>query len=191
MELNPYVLARAQERCPEDVDLVRGDATTLPVADNAFDAAVCVQVLEYIEDLAGALTELHRVLEADGRAVVYATDWDSLIWMASDTERADRVLDVWDNHCAHPRLGSELRSVFQSIPFEVVDITAFPIVFKELRQDSFVQYLLEFIREFAASELGTKTAQAWENDLRARDRQGETFFSLCQYSYLINPTQET
>jgi ubiquinone/menaquinone biosynthesis C-methylase UbiE len=189
VELNSLMLTRARERCPTAVSLLHGDATTLPIADGAFDAAVSVQVYEYIDDLTDALAELHRVLDDDGRAVVYATDWDSLIWKASDSERADRVLDVWDGHCVHPRLGSDLRSVFQSAPFEVVDITGFPIVLTELGRNSFAQYLLEFIREFAATELTAETTQAWADDLRTRDRNGETFFSLCQYSYLVTPVE--
>ena len=38
-----------------------------------------MQVYEYVDDLTAALAELYRVLDADGRAVVYATDWDSLV----------------------------------------------------------------------------------------------------------------
>jgi ubiquinone/menaquinone biosynthesis C-methylase UbiE len=54
-----------------------------------------VPVYEYVDDLNAALAELYRVLDSDGRAVVYATDWDSLVWHASNRERAARVLDAW------------------------------------------------------------------------------------------------
>lgn len=154
IDSNPIMLARARERCPDNIPLLRGDATTLPVTDDAFDVAVSVQVYEYIDDLDTALTELHRILNSDGRAVVYATDWNSLVWHAENQERADRVLDVWNDHCARPHLGSKLRSALKSAPFAIADITPHPILFTDLRQDSFAYYLLESIREFVAPRLG-------------------------------------
>jgi ubiquinone/menaquinone biosynthesis C-methylase UbiE len=187
IDVNPVMLSRARERCPGDVSLLRADATHLPVEDGTFDAAVSVQVYEYIEDLNDALAELRRVLDEDGRAVVYATDWDSLVWHATDAERAKRVLDVWDDHCVHPRLGSELQAILQSSGFAVKNVTAFPIVLTELGENTFAHHLLEFVREFVSPHLGSETAQAWTDDLRSLDHRGETFFSLCQYSYLVEP----
>jgi len=189
VDRHPVMLARARERCPDNVSLLRGGATTLPVADGAFDATVSVQVYEYIEDFTATLLELHRVLAADGKAIVYATDWESLIRSAGDAD-PDRVLDVWNTHCVHPRLGSELRVVLQSAPFMIEDIVAFLIVLKQLGEDLFPQYRLEFIRGFVAPALGDDTTQAWADDLRARDKRDEMFFSLCQYSYLVTPTRE-
>lgn len=181
------MLARARERCPNDISLLRGDASALPVADSTFDAAVSVQVYEYIENLSTALTELHRVLKADGRAVVYATDWDSLIWYVNDQERADRVLTAWNDHCAYPRLGSKLRTVLESSEFAIADITPYTILLTELGRDSYAHYLLESIRESVTPRVGEEPAQNWEEDLRTRDQRAESFFSLTQFSYLIKP----
>jgi ubiquinone/menaquinone biosynthesis C-methylase UbiE len=188
VDSNPMMLARARKRCSNDVSLLQGDATNLPVAEDAFDTALSVQVYEYVDDLTAALAELYRVLGADGRAVVYATDWDSLVWHAGNRERAARVLDAWNDHCARPRLGSELSPALRSASFEAVDVTAYPIVLTELGRDSYAHYLLESIREFVVAEVGEETARAWADDLRALDRRGETFFSLCQFCYLVEPT---
>jgi ubiquinone/menaquinone biosynthesis C-methylase UbiE len=187
IDVNPVMLARAQERCPSGLSLLRADATNLPFNDGTFEAAVSVQVYEYIEDLNGALAELYRVLNEDGRAVVYATDWDSLIWQSTDAERAERVLDVWDDHCVHPRLGSELHAVLQTSRFAVENVTTFPIVLTELGENTFAHHLLEFVREFVSPHLGSETTEAWADDLRSLDHQGDTFFFLSQYSYLIKP----
>lgn len=187
VDVNPIMLTRARERCSGEVSLLRGTATNLPVEDGVFDAAVSVQVYEYIEDVAGALVELHRILDDDGRAIIYATDWDSLIWRTSDAERTEQVLEVWDGHCVHPRLGSELQAVLQSSPFTIESVTAFPIVLTDLGEDSFAHHLLEFVREFVTQRHESETAEMWADDLRTLDRRGETFFSLCQYSYLVKP----
>ena len=185
VDVNPMMLARTRERCSGEVALLRGTATDLPVEDGSFDVAVSVQVYEYIEDVADALVELHRVLDDDEGALVYATDWDSLIWRAGDDARAERVLEIWDDHCVHPNLGSELQAVLHSSPFTIENVTLFPIVLTDLGEDSFAHHLLEFIREFVSQHLESETAQKWADDVRTLDRRGETFFSLCQYSYLI------
>ncbi len=49
---------------------VRGDLTALPFAGESFDTAVCIHVLEHVEDDLGAMTELYRVTKPDGRVIV-------------------------------------------------------------------------------------------------------------------------
>jgi ubiquinone/menaquinone biosynthesis C-methylase UbiE len=73
----------------------RGDALSLPVADDSFDAAVSTQVLEYVEDVAGALREAHRALRPGGRLLVLDTDWDSIVWHSAEPDRMRRVLAAW------------------------------------------------------------------------------------------------
>jgi SAM-dependent methyltransferase len=64
-----------------DHPVMRGDLAGLPLPDEAFDAAVCAEVLEHIDDDAAALAELARVLRPGGVLVVtvpanpYRYDW--------------------------------------------------------------------------------------------------------------------
>jgi ubiquinone/menaquinone biosynthesis C-methylase UbiE len=66
--------------------------TALPVPDTGFDAALSVQVLEYVTDPDAALAELHRVLRPGGRLVVWDVDWATVSLHSSDAARTDRVL---------------------------------------------------------------------------------------------------
>jgi ubiquinone/menaquinone biosynthesis C-methylase UbiE len=50
--------------------LVRGDMRLLPFHDNAFDKAVSVTAIEFIEDARGAIRELFRVTRPGGYIVV-------------------------------------------------------------------------------------------------------------------------
>ncbi len=74
------------------------EATTLPVLDGTFDAAVSVQVLEYVPDVAAALAEIHRVLRPGGRIVIWDVDWATVSWHTADHARMRRMLDAWDHH---------------------------------------------------------------------------------------------
>lgn len=188
VDSSPAMLAVAREQCPDSVPLAKGDATSLPVEYETFDAAVSVQVYEYVNDLDAALSELHRVLKPTGKGVVYATDWESLVWRAENEARADRVLEAWAEHCPRPRLGSALTPELRSASFEVTEVTPYTIFLTELGQESFAHYLLESIRDFVTPRLGTDVTNQWTEELRTRDRRGESFFSLTQFCYLIEPS---
>src|SRR5688572_13310165 len=100
------MLALARRRCADapQVRLEIADAIALPADDASFDAAVSVQVYEYIAEAGVALTELHRVLRPGGRAAVVSSDWTSVVWQAGDEGRMRRILDAFSEHCAHQEL---------------------------------------------------------------------------------------
>ena len=65
------MVALARERLGEDADVHVADlAEPLPFADDEFDLAVASLVLHYLEDWAGPLAELRRVLKPGGRLIV-------------------------------------------------------------------------------------------------------------------------
>ncbi|HEX9340282.1 MAG TPA: class I SAM-dependent methyltransferase [Thermoplasmata archaeon] len=60
-------------RIRDPVEWVVGDATSLPVRDSTFDAALCVAVLHHLpsrDDRLASLAEVRRVLRPSGRAFV-------------------------------------------------------------------------------------------------------------------------
>jgi SAM-dependent methyltransferase len=59
-----------REFVPENVVLVRGDATALPFRDASFDALCCFAALHLFADPFAALDEMRRVLEPGGRIAV-------------------------------------------------------------------------------------------------------------------------
>jgi SAM-dependent methyltransferase len=182
------MLDLAAERCErhDQVTLEAGDATDLPVESEAFDAAVSVQVFEYVEGLDAALAELARVLRPGGRAVVYATDWDSLVWLAADRDRIRRIEAAWESHCARPHLGSRLRAPLRDAGLAVGAIEPFTLCETEL-EDSFAGYMRGMIRSYVADHdaYDAATAEGWADDLRERDEADETLFSLTAFAYAV------
>ena len=93
MDISPDMNSIASERIAaaglgDRVDVFEGDATALVFADATFDAAVSMQVIEYLAEPDAALHQLVRVLRPGGRLVIIDTDWDSLVWAATDRRRA-------------------------------------------------------------------------------------------------------
>ena len=86
LDVSPTMLAVAAKRSEgkPNVAFHEADATALPVGDGEFDAALCVQVLEYVPDPSAALRELHRALRPGGRVLVWDVDWATVSWHSSD-----------------------------------------------------------------------------------------------------------
>jgi len=67
-EPDPALRGRLQERAAATtVDVVAGGVPGLPFEDGSFDTVVCTLVLCTVEDLPGAVAEIHRLLAVDGQ----------------------------------------------------------------------------------------------------------------------------
>jgi SAM-dependent methyltransferase len=77
-------------RADRYVGVLRGDATRLPFADDAFDAVVSSEVLEHIPNDVGAISELVRVLRPGGVFAATVPSWlpEKVNWMLSDDYHA-------------------------------------------------------------------------------------------------------
>ena len=59
---------------------------SLPFADEAFDAAVCQNVVECLRDPHALLAEVARILGRDGHLLLGHSDFDTLVFSATDVE---------------------------------------------------------------------------------------------------------
>ncbi|GCF12383.1 hypothetical protein Harman_03180 [Haloarcula mannanilytica] len=183
------MLDLARQRCAPlpQVTLSQGNAVALPVANESVDAAVAVQVFEYLETVDSAISELARVLRPGGAAVVCDADFATLVWRSPNPERMGRVLDAFDDHCPQPRLGSRLTPHLREAGLEVDRVEPNAIVNTELDEATFAYHLMQFIEDYAADhdDVGPTVAEAWADDLREQAAAEETFFSFTQYCYLV------
>jgi ubiquinone/menaquinone biosynthesis C-methylase UbiE len=168
------------------VRIDEGDALQLPYADGTFDAAVSVQVYEYVADMPRALTELRRVLRPGGRALIVDTDWDSLVWHTHDRELHRRVTAAWDQHLVHPHLPTVLARLLRDAGFTVTAQHVHVLFNSELNDDAFSARSMRSIAEYVAGLEGVTESDVadWLADLQARNDAGEYFFSLNRYAVM-------
>jgi arsenite methyltransferase len=181
------MLALAARRCAghENVELREGDVAALPVEDASFDAALSVQVQEYIGDVAAALAELYRVLRPEGRALVYDIDWATLSIHSEDEARTERVLHAWDEHLAHPSLPRTLAPRLRAAGFEDVRASGHSFVTLALDPETYGGAMVPFIGEFVPGRrgVGEEEARAWVAEQRELGDRGEFYFAITQFCF--------
>jgi SAM-dependent methyltransferase len=191
IDLSDAMLALGQRRCANiegtgRLSFLKADATALPFPDAAFDAAVSIQVYEYVANLPKALAELYRVLRPGGRALVLDTDWDSIVWHADDPERMGRLLDAWRARFADPHLPRTLGHQLRAAGFQVSHPEALVLLNPEYDANTYSVANGEIMADYAVTRgsLTRDQADAWTQDLRRLGRDGRYFFSLNRYLFL-------
>jgi arsenite methyltransferase len=185
IDSSSQMLAVARDRCEghANASFHEGDATALPVEDEAFEAALTVQVLEYVDDVPRALSELYRVVKPGGRVVVWDTDWATVTWHSSDADRMQRVLAAWDGHLTHPSLPRVLAAQLRAAGWSDVGVAAHPFTNTALTPDVISASLMGLITDFVAPRLGAAVTDAWAADLRELGERDEYFFSYTQFCF--------
>jgi ubiquinone/menaquinone biosynthesis C-methylase UbiE len=186
IDASPHTLALARHRTQghHNVEFHLADATSLPVPDAAVDAALAVQVLEYVADPDAALAELHRVLRPGGRLVVWDVDWATVSLHSSDATRTERVLRAFDRHLAHPSLPQTLIARLRSVGFGGIGVQGHAFVTNEFLPDAYGGSLVPLIEQYVAKQEGTgDEATAWLADQRELGDRGEFFFACIQFCF--------
>ncbi|MGH3669111.1 MAG: methyltransferase domain-containing protein [Pseudonocardiaceae bacterium] len=194
IDISESMLALAEQHCGTagGVTLRSGRAERIPFGDEEFDAAIAVQVYEYVTDIEGALAELFRVLRPGGRAVILDTDWDSLVWYTEDRTRMQRVLELWDGHLVDPRLPERLGPLLARAGFVDERLTSLTFLNRECHENTYSFWLIGFVESFLRDQgkAGAAEAQAWAEELHALARDQRYFFSLDRYAFTVSRPAE-
>ena len=187
VDSSPAMLELAARRCAgqEAVELRPGEAVSLPIDDASVDAAVCVQVLEYVADPTVALAEIHRALRPGGRVVVWDVDWATVSLHAEDAVLTERVLRAWDQHLTHPSLPRTLAPRMRSVGFEQVRMQAHPFTTCVLDPETYGAAMLPFIAAFVVGrdEITGDEAQRWVSEQQQLGARGEFYFASTQLCF--------
>lgn len=189
VDLSAPMLALAERRCGKLawVSFETGDAAALPCADGTFDAAVSMQVYEYVPDIPAALAELRRVLRPGGRAVVMATDAGSMVLNTDDRDLTHRIREAWPKHCPHADLPRRLLPLLAAAGFEVSRVETFTLLNTAFSSACFSHGYLGAMSVFAARQgaITKDEGKAWIAGLRRLDAAGAFFFSLNRYLFAV------
>jgi len=168
-----------------NADFRKADATELPVEDGEFDAALSVQVLEYVADATAALRELRRALRPGGRVVIWDVDWATLSWHSEDPARMARVLEAWDTHLLHPSLPRTLATRMRDAGFKEVRAEGHSFTTAALDPETYVAALLPLIEGYVAAreEIGPETAAAWATEQRELGDRDEFYVACIQVCF--------
>jgi arsenite methyltransferase len=187
VDSSPAMLALAARRCAghDNVELLEGEAVTLPVPDESFDGALTVQVLEYVADVEKALAELWRTLRPGGRVLIWDIDWDTLSIHAADAELSERVIQAWDEHLAHRTVPRTLAGLLRGAGFEQVSMRGHAFATLGHDPDSWAAALVPFLGRFVAGRGGVseEEAEAWVADQRRLAERGEFYFACIQFCF--------
>ncbi|MFI5936380.1 methyltransferase domain-containing protein [Actinoplanes sp. NPDC051494] len=109
------------------VRYVAGDVCALDFPDETFDGVWCERVLQHVEDIDLAISELARVTREGGRLCLIDTDWTSLAFdgMAADLTAAVIEHSYGRLTPSRPAIGRTLRR--RLVALGLSDVTATPV----------------------------------------------------------------
>lgn len=141
----PAFLAQARERLAkagraESVELVEADAHHLPFDDATFDVAHVERVFMHLDDPAGALRELQRVVRPGGRVVVAEVFAQAATTDHADPEANDQITQTLVSGIKNGRMGIQLRGLFVEAGLSDVDGEVVGYFEEELDQDEAEEY---------------------------------------------------
>jgi SAM-dependent methyltransferase len=187
------VEAKQMELQVDRAELVVADLDEpLPFPDASFDAALCHNVIECLRDHQAFLVEVARVLKPGGHLLLGHSDFDTLVFSASDLDLTRRLVHRFCDTVqpwmtvADGTVGRRLVALARRSPLELVRTLAWvdhqttfepcgtahtfaSLVAKDGRRDP---------------ELAPQVDR-WLADLERQAETGEFFFSLNDYAVLL------
>lgn len=181
------MLALARLRCEghTNVEFREGTANALPVGDGDVDAALCVQVMEYVADVPGALSEIHRALRPAGRLLIWDVDWGTAWWHTEDLERMRRFMAAWDGHLVHPSLPRRMGAHLRAAGFVDVAVQGHTFATVDYDEETFGVMMLNMAADFVPGhgDVTEDEVAAWKAEQRSLAERGEFFFEATQFCF--------
>jgi SAM-dependent methyltransferase len=160
------------------VDVTKASVLDLPYEDTSFDAVYSVQVVEYVASVDEALREIARVLKPGRRAIIYDTNWSSVVWYSREPERMKRVLAAWNQHCPHPDLPTTVAAQLRAAGLQPLRQQPAPLLNMSFHPNSYSFWAARFIRQYIVGRglVAEDEADAWMSEFDDLENEGAYFF---------------
>lgn len=178
-----------------NVRLVTADLNgPLPLPDASFEAALCHNTLECLPDKQAFLGEAARLLVPGGHLLLSHTDFDTVVFNASDIELTRRLVhlnadtqETWMD-ASDGTIGRKLVAIVRRSPFELVDSLAWVVLDTSFAVGGVAHMaargIAAAVRRDQQGELAAKLSE-WIDDLQSLAERGEFLFSANDYAVLL------
>jgi ubiquinone/menaquinone biosynthesis C-methylase UbiE len=165
----------------------RADGHDLPFADQSFDAAVCISVLEFCERPSQVLAEVRRVLRPGGRLLVANADEDTRVYNGSDRELGRRITRAIADRGRDPWLARRLASMVRAAGFHLEQEAVLVDLEREFAPESSGHTHAHLWRDhlLRGAGISTQDYDLWLADLEACAQDGSYCYSVVTYAYLV------
>jgi ubiquinone/menaquinone biosynthesis C-methylase UbiE len=131
LDLSQETLAAARQDAAAlglaNLQYEQGSVYHLPFPDASFDVVFAHQVLQHLREPGTALREMLRVVKSGGLVAVRDVDWGTASYWPADPW-IDRFVEVhlktWYRNGGEPRIGRQLRALFNAADVTNLQITA-------------------------------------------------------------------
>ncbi|MCY4114115.1 MAG: methyltransferase domain-containing protein [Chloroflexi bacterium] len=168
---------------------VVGDGMRLPIADRSFDFVVETETLEWVRDPVRLLREAARVCTPDGLVVSDDTDWDTLVFAASDAVLGRRILRAFCDSGPNGWIGRMAPSLMRRAGLRDVQVHVRVISEQIFKPGALGFWQVQVIDEWLRAK-ALVTAQEladWRADLQQAADRGDYLFSANRYVCVGRP----
>jgi SAM-dependent methyltransferase len=124
------LLERAASTHPGPVEWRQGDAHSLPFRDGEFDAARVERTLMHVARPGDVLSEMTRVVRADGVVLACEPDWGTLVLSGDRQDLVDGVSALVEGAIRNARVGRNLAGMLMDVGVADVRVTAETLVLR-------------------------------------------------------------
>lgn len=188
LDIDQDVLCRASERneC-HWLSYQTCDITQIGHFDTKFDAATCIQVIEYLPDAELALSKIYDALKVGGRAVFCATDWDKVIWNSDIPSCTKQMLLNWRTHCRHPQLPRTFSSMLKTVGFTINMELSLDQVNRTFDASQISYWLANLIVEYSRNRAlaSSRDCEEWLDNFQSASTNGYYYFKIVRTLFSV------
>jgi arsenite methyltransferase len=171
---------------PSVLSFLRADGHDLPFSDKAFDAALCINVLEYCRDPVRVLGEIRRVLRPGGRLLVANADEDTRVFNGHDRELGRRIARAIADRGTDPWVGRRLVSLLTAADFGLDEEVVLVESEREYAPGTSGYAFAHLWSDYLVQTAGIPTGdyERWLDDLERCASEGAFCYSVVTYAHL-------